>query len=63
MVAAAGTPAPAGLAARRFPAASCAWKILPQEAVPVEVEKAMIARFRADHGKPPFANNTHLLGR
>lgn len=31
--------------------------------VPVEVEAELIASFRQQHGKPPFANNPHLRGR
>lgn len=39
-----------------------AWKETPDR-VPVEVEAEMIAMFRHEYGKPPFANNPHLLGR
>jgi hypothetical protein len=39
-----------------------AWRETP-ERVPVEVEAELIALFRQQHGKPPFANNPHLLGR
>jgi len=31
--------------------------------VPEVVEKELISRFRAVYGKPPFANDPHLLGR
>lgn len=39
-----------------------AWKETPDR-VPVEVEAEMIAMFRREYGKPPFANVPHLLGR
>ena len=39
-----------------------AWRETPGE-VPKEVETRMLAEFRADYGKPPFANDPHLLGR
>lgn len=39
-----------------------AWKETPDR-VPVEVEAEMIATFRQEYGKPPFANNPHMLGR
>lgn len=39
-----------------------AWKETPDR-VPVEVEGEMIAMFRREYGKPPFANNPHMLGR
>lgn len=31
--------------------------------VPVEVEAQLLDEFRAQHGKPPFANNPQMLGR
>jgi hypothetical protein len=40
-----------------------AWKTLPTETDPPAVEKAMIAAFRNDYGKPPFANDPDRLGR
>ena len=39
-----------------------AWKETPDR-VPIEVEAEMIAMFRREYGKPPFANAPHLLGR
>lgn len=39
-----------------------AWKETPDR-VPVEVEAEMIAMFRHEYGKSPFANAPHLLGR
>ncbi|MEZ5710101.1 MAG: GIY-YIG nuclease family protein [Blastomonas sp.] len=39
-----------------------AWKQTPDR-VPLEVETEMIATFRREYGKPPFANAPHLLGR
>lgn len=39
-----------------------AWKETPDR-VPVEVEAEMLAIFRREYGKPPFANAPHLLGR
>ncbi len=39
-----------------------AWKPTPDK-VPVQVESDMIAAFRREFGKPPFANAPHLLGR
>lgn len=39
-----------------------AWKETPDR-VPVEVETEMLTAFRREYGKPPFANNPHLLGR
>jgi hypothetical protein len=39
-----------------------AWRETPGE-VAREVEKAMLVDFRAAYGKPPFANDPHLLGR
>jgi hypothetical protein len=39
-----------------------AWKETPDR-VPIEVEAEMIALFRREYGKPPFANSPHLLGR
>ncbi len=38
------------------------WRETPGR-VPVEVEAELIASFRQQHGKPPFANNPHMLGR
>lgn len=38
------------------------WKETPDR-VPVEVEAEMLALFRREYGKPPFANDPHLLGR
>lgn len=40
-----------------------AWRVLPPEIVPKSVESAMLAAFRADYGKAPFANDPHRLGR
>jgi hypothetical protein len=40
-----------------------AWKILPRDGRPVDVETGLISAFRRDYGKPPFANNPHMLGR
>lgn len=39
-----------------------AWKETPDR-VPVEVETEMLTAFRREYGKPPFANDPHLLGR
>lgn len=39
-----------------------AWKETPGE-VPLVVEAQLISRFREQYGKPPFANNPHMLGR
>lgn len=39
-----------------------AWKETPDR-VPVEVEEEMLTAFRREYGKPPFANDPHLLGR
>ena len=39
-----------------------AWRETPGE-VPKEVETRMLAEFRSARGKPPFANDPHLLGR
>lgn len=39
-----------------------AWKVTPDR-VPVEVETEMLAAFRREYGKPPFANDPHRLGR
>jgi hypothetical protein len=39
-----------------------AWKETPDR-VPVEVEAEILGMFRREHGKPPFANAPHLLGR
>jgi len=38
-----------------------AWKETP-ESVPRAVEKAMLAEFRLQHGKPPFANDPQRMG-
>jgi hypothetical protein len=38
-----------------------AWKETPSD-VPVQVEAALIAQFRDQYGKPPFANEPHRLG-
>lgn len=38
-----------------------AWKETPGE-VPLAVEGAMLAEFRRQYGKPPFANDPHKLG-
>lgn len=40
-----------------------AWKETPEEVDPQLVETELISRFRSAYGKPPFANNPHLLGR
>jgi hypothetical protein len=47
---------------QRSEALLVAWKPLPLDVVPREVEKRMIAAFRVDYSKPPFANDPHLLG-
>ncbi len=39
-----------------------AWQETPGR-VPVEVEAELIGLFREQYGKPPFANNPHMLGR
>lgn len=39
-----------------------AWKGTPHR-IPKAVEDALIADFRDAFGKPPFANDPHLLGR
>lgn len=39
-----------------------AWRVLPRKIVPKTVESQMIATFRADWGKAPFANDPHRLG-
>jgi hypothetical protein len=39
-----------------------AWRTLPAEIDPAVVEKEMIVAFRADYGKPPYANDPHRLG-
>jgi hypothetical protein len=39
-----------------------AWKETPDR-VPFKVEKEMLAAFRCEYGKPPFANDPHRLGR
>lgn len=39
-----------------------AWRVVPREIVPSNVESQMIAAFRADWGKAPFANDPHRLG-
>lgn len=39
-----------------------AWRETPDRN-PEEVEAEMITAFRAAYGKPPFANDPHLLGR
>jgi len=39
-----------------------AWKETPDR-VPVEVEAEMLALFRREYGKSPFANDPHRLGR
>jgi hypothetical protein len=40
-----------------------AWKETPTGVDAKLVEGELIARFRSVHGKPPFANDPHLLGR
>ena len=40
-----------------------AWKETPPGTNPTLVETDLISQFRAGHGKPPFANNPHRLGR
>ncbi len=40
-----------------------AWKSLSRDTDPEAEERTMIARFRADYGKPPFANNPDRMGR
>lgn len=37
-----------------------AWKELPVNVDPLAEERAMLARFRAIHGRAPFANDPHL---
>lgn len=39
-----------------------AWKETPGK-VPLTVEAELIGAFRERYGKPPFANNPHMLGR
>lgn len=39
-----------------------AWKETPDR-VPVEFEAEVLTLFRREYGKPPFANDPHLLGR
>jgi hypothetical protein len=39
-----------------------AWRVLLREITPESVEAQMIAAFRADYGKAPFANDPHRLG-
>lgn len=39
-----------------------AWKETPDRVL-VEVKAEMLATFRREYGKPPFANDPHLLGR
>jgi len=40
-----------------------AWRVIEDTSIdPHDVEQDMIRRFRAVYGKPPFANNPHLLG-
>lgn len=39
-----------------------AWRETPND-VPRDVEKRMIEQFRATYGKPPFANDPHLMGK
>lgn len=41
---------------------SIAWLETPGRS-PLTVEAELIAQFRDDYGKPPFANNPHMLGR
>jgi hypothetical protein len=38
-----------------------AWKETPGM-VPAAVEAGLLSEFRAEHGKPPFANDPHKLG-
>lgn len=40
-----------------------AWRALDIDLDPAAVEAEMIAAFRNHYGKPPFANDPHLLGR
>jgi hypothetical protein len=40
-----------------------AWRVLPDVESPLAEESRLIASFRADYGKPPFANDPHRLGR
>lgn len=40
-----------------------AWKTIPIKLDPADIESRMIAAFRRDYGKRPFANDPHLLGR
>lgn len=40
-----------------------AWRETPAGVDPRLVEADLIARFRSVYGKPPFANDPHLLGR
>jgi hypothetical protein len=39
-----------------------AWRVLPTDLDPVAIEKEMLSAFRADYGKPPFANEPHRPG-
>jgi hypothetical protein len=40
-----------------------AWHILPTNAMPLDEETKLRTAFRTDYGKPPFANDPHLLGK
>jgi hypothetical protein len=39
-----------------------AWKETPGQ-TPRDIESSLLAKFRAAYGKPPFANDPHMLGR
>jgi hypothetical protein len=40
-----------------------AWRSVPPDVTPKEIEDDMIYSFRQTYGKAPFANDPHLLGR
>jgi hypothetical protein len=39
-----------------------AWRVVADTESPLAEERRLIAAFRTDHCKPPFANNPHQLG-